>query len=153
MRMLLLAPALAAATVAAATPTLTHHQLVARANAVCLRYEPLLASPPNVSGRIGDADFHAAWLRLFARQRDELARLAPPARDSAAYARFLGALPPIASAFRTMATALEADVTVKQWRPLYKRFRAAERRAARRGRAIGIRHCFGRRTRSVARDE
>jgi hypothetical protein len=145
MRMLLLAPALAAATVAAAAPTLTHGQLVRHANAVCLRYQPLLAAPPNVSGRLGDADYHDAWLRLFSRQREELARLTPPPRDADDYARFLESLPPVASAFRTMATALEGDVTVKRWRPLYKRFRSAERTASRRARAIGIRRCFGRR--------
>jgi hypothetical protein len=151
MRMLLLAPALAAATVAAASPPLTHAQLVTRANAICVRYDALLAAPPGVSGRLGDADFHAAWLRLFARQRDELARLAPPSTDTAAYARFLATLPPIATAFRKLATALETEVPVKRWRPLFRRFRAAERAAGQRARAVGIRRCFPQRGSALAR--
>jgi hypothetical protein len=153
MRMLLLAPALAAATIAAASPTLTHAQLVKRANAICVRYEALLAAPPNVSGQLGDPDFDAEWLRLFARQRDELARLAPPARDAAAYGRFLRTLPPVAAAFRNLATALETDMPVKQWRPLYKSFRAAEGTAGSRARALGIRRCFSRRGRPLAQVE
>src|SRR5688572_28110028 len=71
MRMLL-APAIAAAALAAAPPTLTHGQLVARADGICVRYAALLESPPGVEGRLGDADYDAAWLRLFARQRTEL---------------------------------------------------------------------------------
>jgi hypothetical protein len=153
MRMLLLALALAAATVAAASPPLTHAQLVTRANAICVRYDALLAAPPNVSGRLGDRDFHTAWLRLFARQREELAQLAPPSTDAAAYARFVETLPPVAVAFRRLATALEREQPVKRWRPLFQRFREAERAAGRRARAVGIRRCFARRGSTVARTE
>jgi hypothetical protein len=149
MRMLL-APAIAAAalaaappalTHAAAPPTLTHVQLVARADAICVRYGALLNSPPGVEGRLGEADYDQAWLRLFTRQRTELARLPAPRRDRA-YARFLASLPPVATTFRTLADALEAGEPVKRWRPLFHRFRDAERTAGRAARAVGMRRCF-----------
>jgi hypothetical protein len=141
MRMLL-APAIAAAALAASPPTLTHSQLVARADGICVRYAALRESPPGVTGRLGDADYHAAWLRLFARQRSELARLRPPQRDRAGYVRFLRSLPPVATAFRTLAEALEAEEPVKRWRPLFNRFRASERAAGRAALAVGMRRCF-----------
>jgi hypothetical protein len=141
MRMLL-APAIAAATLAAAPPTLTHGQLVARADGICVRYAALLESPPGVEGRLGDADYDAAWLRLFARQRTELGRLGPPSQDRAAYARFLRTLPPVATSFRALADALEAGEPVKRWRPLFHRYRDAERAAGRAAWAVGLRRCF-----------
>ena len=148
---MLLAPAIAAAalaaappalTHAAASPTLTHGQLVARADAICVRYAALLDSPPGVEGRLGEADYDQAWLRLFARERTELGRLAAPRRDRAAYARFLASLPPVASTFRTLADALETGEPVKRWRPLFHRFRDAERMAGRTARTVGMRRCF-----------
>jgi hypothetical protein len=141
MRMLL-APAIAAAALAAAPPTLTHGQLVARANGICVRHAALLE---NVDGTIGDAEYDAAWFRLFARQRAELGKLAPPPQDRAAYARFLRTLPPVAASYRTLAAALEAEEPVKRWRPLFHRYRDAERAAGRAARLVGLRRCFAER--------
>ncbi len=150
--MLLLAPAIAAAALAANPPTLTQSQLVTRANGICIRYAALRAAPPDVTGRLGDPAFDAAWLRLFAREREELGRLVPPPASEEGYARFVATLPPIATSFRRLATALEQGRPVKRWLALYQRFRSTERRAARSARSVGIRRCFGRRD-TVARTE
>jgi len=145
---LLLAPALAAVTIAAA-PQLTHGQLVARADGICVRYAVLLDG--GVDGRLGDAAYDAEWLRLFGRQRAELGRLAPPARDAARYRAFLRTLPPIATDFAALAGALEAGEPVKKWKGLFHRLRASEQAAGEAAQRVGLRRCFRANGRTVAR--
>ena len=148
---MLLAPAIAAAALAAAPPALTHAAASPRSPTASwshARTRSAFATPrcstrrPGVEGRLGEADYDQAWLRLFARERTELGRLAAPRRDRAAYARFLASLPPVASTFRTLADALETGEPVKRWRPLFHRFRDAERMAGRTARTVGMRRCF-----------
>jgi hypothetical protein len=141
---LVFAGVLAAAAVAA--PALTHGQLVARADAICVRYESLLTAPPGVDAQLGDPAYDRAWLRLFARQRGELGALRPPAGDRAAWTRFVRTLPVVRERFRALTTAIEAGLPVRRWRPLAARLRAAERDAGRAARAVGLRRCFRRST-------
>jgi hypothetical protein len=144
---LILAGAVAAAALAAAPP-LTHGQLVARADAICVRYDRLLASPPGVDGQIGDVEYDLAWLRLFDRQRLALAALTPPDRDRAAWTRLLRRLPAIRQGFRALTAAIEAGQPVRTWRPLSHRLEAAEREAERAALAVGLKRCFRRPDRS-----
>ena len=122
-------------------PPLTHAQLVSRADAVCVRYTPRLASP-GPQGKLGDPAFDAAWLTTFARQRRELAALRPSTTDTPAYGRFMAALPPVANAFRNLARSIERGRPVHTWAPLVRRRTAAERTAGTRARAVGLRKCF-----------
>jgi hypothetical protein len=138
---LVFAGALAAAAVAAG-PALTHGQLVARADAACLRYEPLLEAPPGVDAVLGEPAFDRAWLRLFERERAELAALRPPPRDAAAWTRFLRTLPHVSDAFRELTRAMEAGRPVRSWRPLSRRLTNARRAAGTAARAVGLRRCF-----------
>lgn len=141
-----LAAAVAAAALAgpalAAGPELTHGQLVARADAICVRYDSLLAAPPGIDAELGDAAYDRAWVRLFERQRAALAALKAPARDRAAYARLLRTLPAIRDAFQALTGAIEAGEPVKSWRPLSNRLRASERAADKAARAVGLKRCF-----------
>ena len=136
------AAALAAGPLAAAAPSLTHGQLVARADAICVRYESLLAAPPGVGGELGDPAYDRAWVKLFEKQRAALAGLKPPARDRAAYARLLRTLPAIRDAFQALTAAIEAGQPVKSWRPLSNRLRASEHAADQAARAVGLKRCF-----------
>ena len=136
-----LAAAVAAAALAAG-PALTHGQLVARADAICVRYESLLASPPGVGGELGEPAYDQAWIRLFEKQRGALGALKPPARDRAAYTRFLRTLPAVRNAFTALTDAIEAGQPVKTWRPLSHRLEAAERAADRAARTVGLKRCF-----------
>jgi hypothetical protein len=121
-------------------PPLTHPQLVARADAVCVRYAPRLASP--AEGKFGDPAYDTAWLKVFKRQRRELTALRPSPVDAARYGRFLQALPPVAAAFRKLTTAIEQGRSVKAWAQLARRFTAAQRVAGNRARTVGMRRCF-----------
>jgi hypothetical protein len=145
---LLLAPALAAVTIAAA-PQLTHGQLVARADGICVRYAMLLDS--GVDGRLGDPDYDAEWQRLFGRQRAELGRLVPPTRDAVRYRAFLRTLPPIATNFASLAAALEDEQPVKKWKKLFHSLRESERAAGEAAQRVGLRRCFRANGRTVAR--
>ena len=127
---------------AAAAPSLTHGQLVARADAICVRYESLLASPPGVDGELGDPAYDRAWTRLFERQRAALGALKPPARDRAAYTRLLRTLPTIREAFKALTAAIEAGQPVRTWKPLSHRLQNAEKAADRAARAVGLKRCF-----------
>jgi hypothetical protein len=138
---LVFAGMLAAAAVAAG-PALTHGQLVARADAICVRYEPLLESPPGVDAGLGEPAYDHAWLRIFERQRRELGALRPPARDLAAWTRFLRTLPVVRRRFRALTAAIEAGLPVRSWRPLSARLRAANQSASTAARAAGLRRCF-----------
>jgi len=141
-----LAAAVAAAALAgpalAAGPALTHGQLVTRADAICVRYDSLLAAPPGIDGELGDPAYDRAWVRLFERQRAALAALKAPARDRAAYARLLRTIPAIRDAFQALTGAIEAGQPVKSWRPLSNRLRASERMADNAARAVGLKRCF-----------
>ena len=141
-----LAAAVAAAALAgpalAAGPALTHGQLVTRADAICVRYDSLLAAPPGIDGELGDPAYDRAWVRLFERQRAALAALKAPARDRAAYARLLRTIPAIRDAFQALTGAIEAGQPVKSWRPLSNRLRASERAADRAARVVGLKRCF-----------
>jgi len=136
------AAALAAGPLAAAAPSLTHGQLVARADAICVRYDSLLTAPPGVDGDLGDPAYDRAWVRLFENQRAALAALTPPARDRAAYARLLRTLPAIRDAFQTLTAAIEAGRPVRSWKPLSNRLRASQRATDRAARAVGLKRCF-----------
>lgn len=133
-----------AAAAVAAGPALNHAQLVARADAVCLRYESLLAAPPGIDGQLGEPAYDRAWLRLFARERGELRSLVAPARDRAGWARFLRTLPPIAERFNALTNAIEAGLPVRRWRPYSAQLRAAQQNAGRAAAAVGLRRCFRR---------
>jgi hypothetical protein len=122
-------------------PPLTHAQLVSRADAICVRHAPQLASP-RTGGGLGDPVFDAAWLKVFERQRRELTALRPPQAEAARYRRFLDALPSVATAFRKLARAIEQGRPVHAWAPLVRRMTAAEREAGSRARAVGLRRCF-----------
>lgn len=127
---------------AAAAPSLTHGQLVARADAICVRYDSLLVAPPGVEGELGDPAYDRAWVRLFERQRAALAALKAPARDRAAYARLLRTLPAIRDAFQALTAAIEAGQPVKTWKPLSNRLRASQHAADNAARAVGLKRCF-----------
>jgi len=127
---------------AAAAASLTHGQLVARADAVCVRYDSLLAAPPGVGGELGDPAYDRAWVRLFEKERVALAALKPSARDRAAYARLLRTLPAISDAFEALTGAIEAGQPVKTWKPLSNRLRASEHAADRAARTVGLKRCF-----------
>ena len=122
-------------------PPLTHAQLVSRANAICVRHAPQLASS-GTAGELGEPAFDAAWLKAFGRQRRELTALQPSDADAPAYGRFLAALPPVANAFRNLARSIERGRPVHSWAPLVRRLTAAEREAGSRARAVGLRRCF-----------
>ena len=107
-----------------------------------MRYESLLASPPGVGGDLGEPAYDRAWIRLFEKQRAALGALKPPARDRAAYIRFLRTLPAIRNAFTALTDAIEAGQPVKTWRPLSHRLQAAERAADQAARAVGLKRCF-----------
>ncbi len=136
------AAALTSATAVAAGPPLTHAQLVARADATCSRFEPLLAAPPGIDARYGEREFDQAWLAIFERQRVALAALRPSSRDRAAWTRLLRTLPPIRDSFRSLTQAIEAGRPVVEWRPLSRRLSNAERAATKAARTIGLRRCF-----------
>jgi hypothetical protein len=121
-------------------PPLTHAQLVARADAVCVRYAPQLEAPGG--GELGDPGFDAAWLRVFERQRRALTALRPSPVDAARYGRFLSALPPIANAFRTLTKSIEQGKPVKAWAPHVRHLTATQREAGTRARAVGMRRCY-----------
>jgi len=127
---------------AAAAPSLTHGQLVARADAICVRYDSLLAAPPGVGGELGDPAYDRAWVKLFEKERAALAALKAPARDRATYARLLRTLPAIRDAFQALTTAIEAGQPVKSWKPLSNRLRAAQHAADTAARAVGLKRCF-----------
>jgi hypothetical protein len=131
-----------AATALAAGPALTHGQLVARADAICVRYESLLASPPGVDGQLGTPAYDRAWIRLFERQRAALGALTPPARDRAAYTSLLRTLPAVRNAFRQLTMAIEAGEPVRTWRPLSHRLETAEHASDLAARAVGLKRCF-----------
>lgn len=144
-RIFLVSCAIAAALVAglarAATPVLTPVQLVAKADAICVRYAPRVASPGK-QPQLGQPAWDAAWLRTFDRQHTELAALRPPASRAPRYRAFLGSLPPVRASFRALTSSLEAKRPVRTWVPLVKRLHSAERHAGQRARAVGLRRCF-----------
>jgi hypothetical protein len=125
----------------AGAPSLTPSQLVAKADAVCVRYAGRLASP-GAQPRLGEATWDAGWLKAFDRQRAELVALRPPRSHAARYRAFLHTLPPLRDAFRALTAALEAKQPVRKWAPLVKRLQTAEQNAGRQARKVGLRRCF-----------
>jgi hypothetical protein len=122
-------------------PGLRHATLVARADRICERYADLLQHPTGGTGTLGEPEYDAAWLRLFARQRRELNALRPGRRDAVGYRRFLESLPLVEKAARDLMSALERRKGERAAQRLLRLFLTAQSESTHRARAVGLRRC------------
>ena len=130
-----------ACSASAAPPVVSHSELVARAGRICDRYARALQDPTGAGGTLGQPAYDDAWLRLFGRQRAELAALRPGRRDYARYRRFLASLPKLEEAARGLMAVLERGGTEQRARAPLSRFLSALGDSTDRARAVGLRRC------------